>query len=178
MAKMRKLNLSFLALGLAACMASSVFVSQGCKSEHAKPDWMKPPQSYQPVTNAKLTFNQKGLERFNFMEPAEKEAFVEQLKKTPGSYIGQAIVQAGTGVSNLVPEYKFGTWEITAATDPVLYEIPISYQLYTTPELGRSIARNRAVEFSGTVIGVDFQDQDKPRSIMVRVKINSIKALE
>lgn len=171
---MRKLITSLLAIGLALTLPASM----GCKSEHEKPEWMKPPKSYQPAADPKLTFNKKGLERFNFLDEPEKEAFIEQLKKTPGSYTGQAMVQSGTGVSAHVPEHQYGTWEITAATEAVLYEIPLNYQLYTTPEQGRSIARNRAVEFTGTVIGIDFQNQNKPRSMMVRVKVNSIKALE
>lgn len=163
-----------------ALSAGLALVATGCKpsAQEGKPQWMKPPASYQPAKAANLTFNEKGLESFNSMGAAEREAFVEHLKKAPGSFAGQAIVTSGTGVSEHVPEYKFGTWELNASTSAILYEITIKYALYTTPELGRGIARNRAVEFSGTIIGVEYQGSNKPRELTVRVKVKDIKTLE
>ena len=168
--------LSSTVLAFACVCATGMHV--GCKNEHQTPDWMKPPASYQPADDAKLTFNKSGLEKFNSLDAAEQEAFVEQLKQKPGTFVGQAIVKAGTGVSEHVEEHQFGSWEITASTDPVLYEITIDYALYTTPEQGRGIARNRAIEFRGTVIGVEFQNKNMPRNLTVRVKVDDVKALE
>lgn len=165
----------FLVLGAALTLSASA-----CKpsAEEKKPEWLKPPASYQPATNPKLTFNKAGLEKYNFMDQKDRDAFATQLSQAANSFEGQAIVQAGTGVSAHVPEHKYGTWEITARAEKVLYEISINYALYTTPELGRKIARNRAVQFRGTVIGLEYQGNNKPRELTVRVKVSEIKALE
>lgn len=162
---------------LAAALGLS---ASACKpsAEQPKPDWLKQPASYQPAAAPTLTFNKAGLEKYNFMDTKEREAFVAQLIQNKDSFEGQAIVKAGTGVSAHVPEHKFGTWEITARAEEILYEISINYALYTTPELGRGIARNRAVQFRGTVIGVEYQGSNKPRELTVRVKVSEIKALE
>lgn len=168
---MRALTLTALA---AALLASSACVPK----EHPEPDFMKLPESYDPV-GADLTFNKQRLEAFNFLDQEAQSKFIEELKAKKGTFKGQAVHKAGAELGENIEERKYGQWELSASTnDPVLYEIVVDYQVYTTPELGRPIAPNKAIEFTGTLVEFDYSADSKPRRIDIKVKADDVKVLK
>ncbi len=160
-------------------LAAVLLAASACSPKAGgQPDFMKLPESYDPA-GADLTFNKKKLEEFNFLEPDAREAHIEALKNKKGSFKGQAVFKAGAGLSENIEESKYGEWELNASTnDPVLYEIVIDYQIYTTKDVGRPIAPNKAIEFTGTLVEFDYQDENKPREIDIKIKADDVKVLE
>jgi hypothetical protein len=163
-------------LALAALMTTGICTS-GCNKRSQASDILALPSSYDPA-GAELTFNKAGLEKFNALEASERDAMVEQLAASAGSFTGQALVRGSAGLGEAMPDHVHGSWEVMGTTrSPVLYEIVINYSLFTTPAIGRPLAENRAVAFTGTLISVDFKDDAKPRSLTVKVKADSITPL-
>jgi hypothetical protein len=159
-------------------LAALLTTAGGCKpSTNEPPEWTKLPAAYQPAT-AELTFNRTGLERFNAMSQDERDAFVNDLMTKKGAFKGQALLVAGTGISDRLPEYQHGDFELVAKTDEVLYEITIDYSIYTTAAMGKTIPRSRPIEFTGTVIGLEFQDADKPRKLKIQVKADNVTQVQ
>lgn len=163
-------------LALAALLATGISLT-GCDKRSQANDILALPSSYDPA-GAELTFNKAGLTEFNALEPSERDALVAKLSATPGSYTGQALVRGSAGLGEAMPDHVHGDWEVMATTrTPVLYEIVINYSIFTTPAVGRPLAENRAVAFTGTLISVDFKDDAKPRSLTLKVKADSITPL-
>lgn len=160
-------------------LAAVLLAASACSPKaDGQPDFMKLPESYDPV-GADLTFNKKRLEEFNFLEPDERAAFIDELQNKKGSFKGQAVFKAGAGLGENIAESKYGEWELNASTnDPVLYEIVIDYQIYTSKDVGRPLAPNKAIEFTGTIVEFDYQDENKPRRIDIKVKADEIKVLK
>ena len=159
-------------------LAASLLLVPGCKSKPAqdKPDWLALPESYQPV-DGEFTFNKAGLKQFNSMSAEERDALVENLKNQPGSFKGQAIFKSGANLGENIAESKYGSYELAASTDAILFEITIDYSIYTTPELGKGIAQHRPIEFSGTLVALEYQDSNKPRKLTIMVKADNVTAL-
>jgi len=168
---MRALTSTALAVALLAISA--------CENKPGgQPDFMKLPESYDPA-GADLTFNKQRLEEFNFLDAEARQAFIEELEGKKGAFKGQAVFKAGAGLGENIEESKYGEWELAATTkDPVLYEIIIDYDVYTTKDVGRPIAPNKAIEFTGTLVEFDYQDENKPRRIDIKVKADEIKVLD
>lgn len=158
-------------------LAALLLFPQGCTTDHGQPEWMQLPESYQPQS-ADLTFNKAGLERFNKMSESEREAFQSELEQKKGSFKGQAVFVHGTGLTESIEESKYGSYELIARTDPVLFEITLDYAIYTTPELGKKLARNKAIEFTGTLVGLEYQHQDKPRKLSLKIRADDVKTLQ
>lgn len=167
---MRPLTLLTLA---AALMATGACVPK----ENPEPDYMKPPKSYDPA-GADLTFNKERLEKYNMMSADERDSYVQELQNSAGSFKGQAIFKSGAGLGEAMADAEFGSYELSASTQEVLYEITIDYNIFTTPELGKPLAPNAAIEFTGTLIDLSFQDEDKPRKLTLRVKADDVKRLK
>ena len=168
---MRTTNLALAAL-LASCIAST-----GCNKRSQANDILALPASYDPA-GAELTFNKSGLEKFNLMSESEREAMLQELIVAEGTFKGQALVRGSAGLGEAMPDHIHGDWEVMATTrTPVLYEIVINYSIFTTPALGRPLAENRAIDFTGTLISATYKDDAKPRSLTVKVKADSITAL-
>ena len=145
--------------------------------EDPQPEWMKLPKAYQPA-KADLTFNKERLDTFNNLPSDEQDKFVEELKTQTGAFKGQAVVKSGTGLSQNVEEAKHGEWELQCSTDrEILFEITIDYVVYTSKDVGRPIAGGRPIKFSGTLLSLDFQDQNKPRSLTIHVKADSVETI-
>lgn len=137
------------------------------------PDFMKPPEAYQPKT-ADLTFNEKNLEAFVMMSNDEREAHIAKLKESKGSYKGQAMSKTGAGLGEGMEDAKHGEYELNAVTEPIWFEVTLDYHLFTTTEIGSKIAPNRALEFSGTLISLDFYEESKPRKLVLKVACDSL----
>lgn len=167
---MRALSLLTLA---AALMATGACVPK----DEPDPEWMKPPKAYDPQ-GADLTFNKERLEKYNMMSEAEKESYISELQATPGSFKGQAIFKSGAGLGESMEDAQHGSYELSASTEEVLYEITIDYNIFTTPEIGKPLAPHAAIEFTGTLIDIDFQSEDKPRKLSLRVKADDVKRLK
>ncbi len=161
---------------LTALFFTSALLSvTACPQE--KKDLLALPAAYNPV-EAGLTFNKKGLEAFNLLDADARKQFVKALKDQPGSFRGQAIFQAGNGLGAAVEDSQHGAYEVFAhVPDPVLYEITINYQIFTTPELGKPLAPNAAIKFSGTVVDVRYDAEKKPRLLTIRVKADSLETI-
>jgi hypothetical protein len=154
------------------------FADGGCMpSDSPDPDWMKPPKSYQTKT-ADLTFNESGLKAFNMLKEEERDAFVENLKASAGTFKGQAIFKSGAGLGDAMENAKYGSYELAASTEDVLFEITIDYYIFTTEEVGKPIAPQKAIEFTGTLVELDFQDEDKPRLLTAKVQADQITVLK
>ncbi len=159
----------------ALLFTSALLAVPACQQE--KKDLLALPAAYQPAT-AELTFNKKNLEMFNSMSKDARRQFIKELKETPGSYSGQAIFLSGNGLAPTVEDSQHGAYELFAnVPDPVLYEITIAYQVFTTPELGRPLAPNHPISFRGTLIDLRFDDETKPRSMTIRVKADSVETI-
>jgi len=104
---------------------SALLSVTACQQE--KKDLLALPAAYNPK-DAELTFNKKNLDAFNTMNEAARKQHIKTLKETPGSFSGQAVFEAGNGLSKTVEESQHGEYELFAhVTDPVLYEITIDY---------------------------------------------------
>ncbi|TPV94359.1 MAG: hypothetical protein B7733_15705 [Myxococcales bacterium FL481] len=161
-----RLGIAALLLGSASCLPDN----------DGNPEWLKLPKGYQPQ-NADLTFNRVNLERFNLMSEDERSAFVEKMRQQAGSFRGQAVLKSGTGLGAGMDDSKYGDYELQGSTQEILYEITIDYSVFTTPELGRGLAPHRPFEFSGTVVDVHYQSEDKPRKLTVKVKADDVRAI-
>ncbi|MBA3545260.1 MAG: hypothetical protein H0T76_02130 [Nannocystis sp.] len=159
----------------ALVFTSALLTAAGCQQE--KKDLMALPAAYDPA-KADLTLNRKNLEAFNLLNNEDRRSFVKDLKGKPGSYTGQAIFQSGNGLAPTVEDSQYGTYELFAhVPDPVLYEITIDYQVFTTPEIGKPIAQNKPIAFRGTLVDLRFDDQTKPRKLTIRVKADSVETI-
>lgn len=146
--------------------------------EDKQPDWQKPPASYD-VKGADLTFNEQRLDAFNSMSRAEREAHVEQLKSTEGSFKGQAIFERGTELGEAMDDAQYGKYEIYATVpEPVLYEMTMDYHLYSDQDFFTGVPPGTHVEFTGTLADLVFQDDSKPRKLTFKVKATSVERLK
>lgn len=146
--------------------------------EKKQPDWQKPPESYD-VKKADLTFNEARLDAFNSMSSAEREAHLEQLKSTEGSFRGQAIFERGTELGEAMDDAQYGKYEIYATVpEPILYEITMDYHLYSDQDFFTGIPPGTHIEFAGTLADLVFQDESKPRTLTLKVKASSVERLK
>lgn len=151
---------------------SALLAVTGCNQP--KRDLLALPAAYNP-READLTFNKTNLEAFNLMKPAERDAFVEDLKGKPGSFKGMAVTEAGNGIAAGVEGSEHGAWETFAhVTDPVLYEITIDYRIFSSEELGKPLGRNLPVSFAGTLIDLRYDAEAKPRKLTIQVKADKM----
>lgn len=152
----------------------------GCNpsGEEKVPDWQKPPESYD-VKGADLTFNEKRLDAFNSMSSSEREAHLEQLKNTEGSFKGQAIFERGTELGDKMDDAAYGKYEIYATVQtPVLYEMTMEYHLFSDQDFFTGVPPGTHIEFSGTLVDLNFQDSSKPRKLTFKVKATSVDRLK
>jgi hypothetical protein len=154
---------------------SALLSVTACQQE--KKELLALPAAYNPKT-ADLTFNKANLEAFNLMNEAARKAHVKMLKETPGSFSGQAVHEAGNGLAPTVEEAQYGEWELFAhVTDPVLYEITIDYQIFTTAALGKVLAPHKAIAFKGTVLDLRYDSEAKPRKLTIKLKADSLETI-
>ena len=158
---------------LTALFFTSALLSvTACQQE--KRDLLALPAAYNPV-EADLTFNKKNLEAFNLLSDDARKSFVKGLKDQPGSFTGQAIFQAGNGLGAAVEDSQYGSYEVFAhVPDPVLYEITINYQIFTTEELGKPLGRSLPISFSGTLLNLRYDAEAKPRKLTIQVKADKL----
>lgn len=164
---------------LVAGMCAALLL-QACNpsGEEKQPEWQKPPASYD-VKGADLTFNAARLDAFNTMSSAEREAHVEQLKATEGSFKGQAQFQHGSELSEAMDDSQYGKYEINAVvSEPVLYEITMEYALFSDQDFHKGVPPGAHLEFTGTLVDLEYQDESKPRKLTLKVKASSVQRLE
>ncbi len=159
-------------------LAAILVATGGCvPKDEPDPEWMKHPKGYDPA-GADLTFNKERLQKYNMMGEAEKEAYVQELINTPGSFKGQAVFKSGAGLGEAMEDAQHGSYELSASTEEVLFEITIDYNIFTTPELGKPLAPHAPIEFTGTLVDLQFQAEDKPRKLTLRVKADDVKRIK
>lgn len=159
------------------CVASLLLACQP-SGEDKQPDWQKPPASYD-VKGADLTFNEQRLDAFNSMSSSEREAHVEQLRATEGSFKGQAVFERGTELGEAMDDAQYGKYEINAAVpDPVLYEITMEYHLYSDQDFYTGVPPGTHIGFTGTLADLQYQDDSKPRKMLLKVKASSVERLQ
>lgn len=157
------------ALLLAACNPSG---------EEKTPEWQKPPESYD-VQGADLTFNKARLDAFNTMSSKERAAHIEELKAAEGSFKGQAIFDSGAELGEKMSNAQYGKYEINAEVpEAVLYEITIAYLLFSDEDFFTGVPKGTHVEFSGTLVDVEYQDSSKPRQLTIKVKGAKVERLK
>lgn len=160
------------------CAASLLLLACQPSGAEKQPDWQKPPASYD-VKGADLTFNEKRLDAFNTMSTSEREAHVEQLKATEGSFKGQAVFQSGNELGELMDDGQYGKYEIAATVpEPVIFEITIDYLLFSDQDFYKGVPPGAHLEFSGTLVSLEFQDSAKPRKLTMKVKASSVERLK
>jgi hypothetical protein len=146
--------------------------------EDKKPEWQKPPKSFDPV-GADLTFNAQRLEAFNTMSGSGRDAHLSELKGKAGSFTGQAVFKRATELGDKMDDAQFGKHEIYAVVpEPVLFEITVEYHLFSEQDLSAGLPPNGYIEFSGTLAEMSFQDSAKPRKMEIKVKANSVSELK
>ena len=156
-------------------IAASLTLTPACVDKSAEPEFMKLPAGYDPV-ESELTFNKANTLKFNTMTPKERDAYVEELQAAEGTFRGQALVESGNGLADTVSDSKYGEYEVMASVpDPVLFEITIDYQIFTTRELGKSLTPHGPIEFTGTLVDLRYDSDAKPRKLTLRVKADSVQ---
>jgi hypothetical protein len=153
---------------------------QACNptGEEKQPKWQQPPESYD-VKGADLTFNAARLDAFNSMASSEREAHIEQLKSTEGSFKGQAQFQHGSELSEAMDDSQYGKHEINAVvSEPVLYEMTMEYALFSEQDFYKGVPPGAHIEFTGTLVDFEFQDASKPRKLTFKVKATSVERLQ
>jgi hypothetical protein len=160
-------------------LAATLLLGSACvpSDDGTPPDWLKQPKAYQPKT-ADLTFNDEGLGKFNIMTNEEREAFLKDLKGKKGSFKGQAISKTGASLGEGMPDAKYGEYELNAITEAIHLEITIDYHIFTTTAIGDAIAPNRAVEFTGTLLELDFYEDSKPRKVVMKVAADTLAPMK
>lgn len=161
-------------------MCAALLLLPACQpsGKDEQPEWQKPPASYD-VKGADLTFNAKRLDEFNSMSSSEREAHVEQLKATEGSFKGQAIFQHGSELGEAMDDAQYGKHEIAAnVPDPVLYEITLEYLLFSDQDFHKGVPPGTHIQFTGTLVDLEYQDSAKPRKLTMKVKASSVERLE
>lgn len=142
-----------------------------CKSNtHDKPEWLEAPESYDPVKTEGLTFNKKGLDELTLKEGEERDAYIEELKAAEGKFKGQAKCKGGSGTGDM-EDSQHGEYKLTCDAGTILFDIELKYFLYTTKDKGRPLKANAHVEFGGTLVDFDYQDDSKPRSVTATVAV-------
>lgn len=141
-----------------------------CPEKHPDPDWLKPPAAYDPIATEGLTLNKQGIDALTLAEGGQRDALVQSLM-APGSFKGQAKCQSGAGTGDL-EHSKWGEYELTCDAGTILFDIELKYHLFTTREVGKPLSANAFVEFGGTLVQFDYQDQQKPRSITAMVQVD------
>lgn len=165
---------------IAGMCAALLLLLPACQpsGEQKQPEWQKPPASYD-VKGADLTFNEKRLDAFNSMSTSEREAHIEQLKATEGSFKGQAIFQRGTELGEAMDDAQYGKHEIAAhVPEPVLYEITMEYLLFSDQDFYKGVPPGAHLQFSGTLVDFEYQDSSKPRKLLMKVKASSVERLK
>lgn len=141
-----------------------------CPEKHPDPEWMKPPAGYDPVGTEGLTLNKQGLDALTLAEGEQRDAVVQALM-APGTFKGQAKCQSGAGTGDL-EHSKWGEYELACDAGVILFDIELKYHLFTTREVGKPLSANAFVEFGGTLVQFDYQDQQKPRSVTAMVQVD------
>jgi hypothetical protein len=149
------------ALSIAAC---------GFPKEHPDPEWMKPPASYDPVETEGLTFNKAGVDALTLKEEGEeRDAYVQTLM-AEGKFAGQALCKSGAGTGTQAHS-KHGEFELTCTAGTILFDIELTYHLFTSRATGKPLSANAYVEFGGTLVEFDYHDDTKPRQIVAKVNV-------
>jgi len=165
---------------LAALLVLSVAVGPlGCdKSGDDEPSWQKPPERFD-VTGDELTFGAKNLDAFNSMAGGERAAHIDALKSKPGSYKGQGRFQVVSELGENIKDHEMGKYDASVTVDdPVLYEITIEYNLLSNEKIGDGYPKGTYVEFTGTLVDLDFQDDAKPRKLVIKLKDTKFERLD
>ncbi len=165
---------------LAALLVLSVAVGPlGCdKSADDEPSWQKPPERFD-VKGDELTFGKKNLDAFNTMGSGERAAHLDALKSKPGSFKGQGRFQVVSELGENIADSSLGKYEASVIVEePVLYEMTIEYNLLSSEKIGDGYPKGTYVEFTGTLVDVDFQDQSKPRKLVIKVKDTKFERLD
>jgi hypothetical protein len=138
--------------------------------EHPDPDWLKPPDSYDPVGTEGLTLNKLGVDALTLVEKGdERDAHVQALM-APGKFAGQAQCKSGAGTGTQAHS-KYGEFELTCTAGTILFDIEVAYNLFTSREHGKPLSANAFVEFGGTLVEFDYHDDTKPRQIVAKVEV-------
>jgi hypothetical protein len=159
-------------------LAAALMANGAClPKDEAEPEFMRLPKGYDPK-GADLTFNAERIKALNIMSEDEKDSYIQELTTKAGSYKGQAIFKSGAGLGEAMEDAQHGSYELSASTKELLFEITIDYNIFTTPELGKPLAPHAPIEFTGTLIDFDFQAEDKPRKMSIRVKADDVKRIK
>lgn len=164
---------------LAALLVLSVAVGPlGCDSSKDGPDWQKAPERFD-VQGDDLTFGKKNLEAFNKMGSGERAAHIDALKSKPGSFKGQGRFQVVSEIGANLSDHELGQYEASVLVEePVLYEITIEYNLLSNEKIGDGYPRGTYVEFTGTVVDLEFHDDAKPRKLVIKLKDTKFDRLD
>lgn len=165
------------AFPLAVCLGLGLGLT-GCPKTDDTPAWQKAPEQFD-VKGDSLTFGTKNLAVFNKMSQAERLAHIEALKDKPGAFKGQGrFVRAGT-IGKKLDDYTLGAFQMEISVqDAVLHEITIDYQLFAGEKLGNDYNKGAYIEFSGTLAGLSFQNQSKPRKLEIKLKDVKVTRLD
>ncbi|MEM7159172.1 MAG: hypothetical protein AAF799_40420 [Myxococcota bacterium] len=146
--------------------------------EEKTPEWQKPPEAYD-VQGADLTFNKQRLDAYNSMSSTERQAHIDQLKSTEGSFKGQALFQNGSELGEAMDDSQYGKYEIFAQVpEAVLYEITYDIHLYSDQDFYTGVPVGTHVEFEGTLIDLEYQDSSKPRKVTFKVKASKVNRIQ
>jgi len=163
---------------IAGVCATWLLTACNPSGEEKTPEWQQPPASYD-VKGADLTFNEKRLDAFNTMSRSEREAHLEQLEGTEGSFKGQAVFERGSELGESMDDSQFGKYEIYATVaEPVLFEITMEYHLFSDQDFFKGVPPGTHIEFSGTLAGLQYQDESKPRKLTLKVKASKVERLK
>ena len=149
-------------------LAAAALTLVACKDNRQK-ELLDPPAAYDPVKTEGLTLNKSGLDALTLLEGEEREAHIETLM-AEGTFKGQAMCKSGAGTGEL-EHSKWGGYVLTCEAGTILFDIELRYNLFTSREVGKPLSANAYVEFGGTLVEFEYQDESKPRSILAKVQV-------
>ncbi len=158
-------------------LAAALWLLTACvPKEHPNPEWLEPPESYDPVNTEGLTLNKAGVDALTLTEGEQREKHIEGLK-AEGKFSGQAQCKSGSLSGDLYG--KYGEYNLTCTAGAILFDIELDYHVFTTRDLGKPLSAGSYVEFEGTLVEFDYHEDAKPRQIVAKVKVDeNIRKLE
>ncbi len=152
----------------------------GCQknSKYEDAKWMAKPKAFDPK-GTELTFNAKNLEAFNSMSTDDRAAHLDKLKAAKGSFKGQAEFRRLEEIGETIDDRQHGRFDIWATVpEPPFLEIQVEYHLISDEKLLSGVADHMPIEFSGTLIELEYQDHTKPRKLEAKIKADSISVVK
>ncbi len=164
---------------MAVCVAALTMPLSACLPRpEGNTDLLKQPKGYDPKGLDGLTLNEAKLKEFVMMDAADRDAWVEKMKAEPGSFKGQAVFKSGAALGAAMEDAKYGEWELSATTEIIIFDVSLDFSIFCTKEQGKPLPPQRAIEFKGTILELDYDADAKPRYVKIKLKADEVATIK